>query len=498
MLNINTNLSSLIAQKSFQKSGLSLNQTIERMTTGYKLNHASDNAANFSISTAMTTQISSYLVAEENALMGMDLIDSAAGSTVLISNHLQRIRELAVQAENGTYGDASKKAINAEVNARLEEIERIYSSSEYNGIKFGGKDEESKFIHNINRRDATQFKSLSNVQIDESLMTGTYSITTAEELAKLATMTNSGLIGAGVEFVLGADIDLKDYDNWFSIGNTTNSFVAKFDGNGYVISNLSIKTSGTKIGLFGRTNGAEIKNVALESINIVLNGSTAEHKHIGGLVGFLGNGSTIENVYVLGENNNLSGIFVATYRSGGSGSIVIKDSYYSDFYDDYSIPLSGTTNVSVTNVNSYAGEAPFIYTNQSNNYTLYPNVKLQIGIDSSDSSSLEVNTGYLLKKIKELRNIGLKSGNYLARCDLLLKELAAKNVEFGAVQNRLESVLDEISIKYNNLISSRSTLRDSDISKESSEYIKYQILQQASATLLATANQAPAIALQLI
>lgn len=642
MLNINTNLPSLIAQKNFKSSTLSLNQTIERMTTGYKLNHSKDNAANFSISTAMTTKLSSYLVAEENVMMGMDLLNNVSSSIDLISKHLQRLRELSVQAANNVYGENSLRAINAEANARIDEIERIYASSEYNGIKFGGKDEEAEFIHNINRRDTAGMRSLSNVKVDEALTSGTYSIKTAEELAKLATMTNNGLISVGVEFVLGADIDLKDYDNWTPIGNATESFKGKFDGNGYIISNLSINLAITKTGLFGLTSHAEIKNVALESVDIVLNGATTSHKHVGGLVGYLGTnstltncyvtgkvdarskakiigglvgqvydncvidscysecdvlnvnsmgsslvgcleknsviknsyskgvssgssyigglvgaaltsvrvessyctgdvnanqsggmigsmhtnssvinswtssnvkattgtstgaciytaaGSTLENVYVLGENNKNSGIFVATYRSGGSGNIVIKDCYYSDYYDDYSIPISGTNKTTITNVKSYDGEAPFLYDNQSNNYTLYPNIQLQIGTDASNASTIEVNAGYVLKKLKELRNIGLQPGNYLARCDLLLSELNDKKIEYGAVQNRLDSALDEISVKYENLISSRSTLRDSDVTEESSDYIRYQILQQAASTLLATANQTPAIALQLI
>ena len=82
--------------------------------------------------------------------------------------------------------------------------------------------------------------------------------------------------------------------------------------------------------------------------------------------------------------------------------------------------------------------------------------------------------------------------------DDFIDVLSAKETELGAVSNRLESVLDEIEIQYNNLASSRSTIHDADIAEVSSEYIKMQILQQASSTLLATANQTPSIALQLI
>ena len=97
-----------------------------------------------------------------------------------------------------------------------------------------------------------------------------------------------------------------------------------------------------------------------------------------------------------------------------------------------------------------------------------------------------------------LRGIGNSNGDFLSNISNMLNELSSKQTEFGAVQNRLESALDEIETQYNNLVSSRSTLRDADIAEESSTYIRQQILQEASATLLATANQSPSIALQLI
>lgn len=82
--------------------------------------------------------------------------------------------------------------------------------------------------------------------------------------------------------------------------------------------------------------------------------------------------------------------------------------------------------------------------------------------------------------------------------DNILETVNKKQTEFGAVQNRLESVTEALSINIENLTSSMSTIKDADIAEESSNYIKYQILQQASATLLATANQTPSIALQLL
>jgi flagellin len=106
---------------------------------------------------------------------------------------------------------------------------------------------------------------------------------------------------------------------------------------------------------------------------------------------------------------------------------------------------------------------------------------------------------FMLDNVDDLRQIGLNTtADSLALCDSLIAMVNEKQTLYGAVENRLMSVLDEISTQYENLVSSRSTIRDADMSEVSSEYIRQQILQQASATLMSTANQSPAIALQLI
>lgn len=134
-------------------------------------------------------------------------------------------------------------------------------------------------------------------------------------------------------------------------------------------------------------------------------------------------------------------------------------------------------------------------------------INLQVGIDSSKNSTITIDTGFNLAvaskvftalNITPLREIGKNDNDYLSIIDELLTTVSDKQTEYGAVQNRLESALEEISTQYENLVSSRSTLKDTDIAEVSSEYIRQQILHQASATLLATANQSPALALQLL
>lgn len=134
-LTINTNISSIIAQKNLNSATATLNTTIERMTTGYKINSASDNAAGYSIANLWATQLSSLDIASDNASMGADLLSTAEETYSLLVEHLQRVRDLTEQAANGTYGDDSKTAIQAEIQARLDEFDRIAANADFNGIK---------------------------------------------------------------------------------------------------------------------------------------------------------------------------------------------------------------------------------------------------------------------------------------------------------------------------------------------------------------------------
>ena len=566
MLSINTNLSSLITQNSLKNSTLKLNQAVERMTTGYKVNHAKDNAANYSIATDMTTKIGAYRVAEDNCAMALDLVNTANESLNLIFKHLERILTLATQAGNGTYGEQSLSAINAEVNARVDEIERLYSTAEYNGIKLFGE-KKSLFMEEVVKRNTSTMTKLASIDETSTISSGTYSISTAEELAKLATMTNNGKVTGG-EFVLANDIDLSAYSTgagWMPIGN----FKGTFDGNGYVISNLYInRPDRNYVGLFGSTDGT-VKNIGVENINIIgkdyvgglvgfnngynisncySTGTVRGNLNVGGLVGFK-YGSSISNCYSTSTVNGketVGGLVGSTYNgskinnsySTGTvrgdinvGGLVGWNNAGSRINNSYSMgSVSGTNTVgglvglnnnsssvndsyynSETSRQSDSGKGAGVTTNELNQLikdgklpkiknnisTNSNNLTFQVGINASELSQISLEITFALD-VSNLRNIGNSNDNFLSKIDKLVKTVSAKQTEFGAAQNRLESALEEISTHYENLSSSRSTLKDADIANVSSQYIKQQILQQASATLLATANQSPSIALQLI
>ncbi len=303
MVSINTNLQSLLVQQNLAKSTNALNTAIERMTTGYKLNHASDNAAGYSIAENMVSQLSSYDVASDNISAGMDMVSTAQESIALMQSHAERIHNLITQAQNGTYGENSIAAINSEIQARIDEINRIYETTEYNGISLlkcefelssealaiksgtaSVSGEYGEFISNPVTHSQDQVDALTHVADVSNFVDGTsYQVSTINDLRKLADLVNSGVATLGITFVMGADIDLSG-ESWTPIGDySTNSdykFMGVFDGNGHNVTHLNISNPDKEFqGLFGYANiHSSIKNVGVE-------GSVSGSTCTGGLIG---------------------------------------------------------------------------------------------------------------------------------------------------------------------------------------------------------------------
>lgn len=565
MLSIRTNLSSFIAKNSLQTSTNKLNQAIERMTTGAKINHAKDNAANYSISTNMTTKMNAYMVAEDNAAMGLDMVTTMSDTLELLNDHASRIRDLCEQASSGTYGEQSLKAIQSEIDARLEEIERIKSNAEYNGIKLfegeeidlsDGKGVTGSFIANVDQ-----------LTPDEAIAQGYTIIRTADELQAMKDDTTG-------KYILMNDINLQGYD-WEPISD----FTGEFNGNGYIIKNLTLDNpTQNHQALFASLGGnVMIKNLGITNANIkgqnylgilaatsggydpetiqnvYVQGSILGGDQVGGLIGsichalkgiiencyadvnitadtyvggLIGSGSdatpNILNSYITGSvkgNNYVGGIYGDIYSGccdyvkkvytscsiqGNSnvGAIAGRSSSspsYSDVYWDvdncgiaqacaggtYTGTITGVTSAELQNLIDN-GALPSVNVVNTSGGT--KNISLQVGINSDTNSQIKMS----LESLKALESINATTSNSarsaLSTLDDYINSIGNLQTNLGSVTNRLESVLDEISIQYTNLASSRSTIRDADIAEVSSQYIQQQILQQASATLLSSAQ----------
>ncbi|WP_320730771.1 flagellin N-terminal helical domain-containing protein [Enterobacter sichuanensis] len=132
---INTNLLSLTTQNNLNKSQSSLGTAIERLSSGLRINSAKDDAAGQAIANRMTSQIKGMNQAARNANDGISMAQTAEGSLNEINNNLQRVRELAVQASNGTNSASDLASLQDEVKARLDEIDRVATKTDFNGIK---------------------------------------------------------------------------------------------------------------------------------------------------------------------------------------------------------------------------------------------------------------------------------------------------------------------------------------------------------------------------
>ena len=132
---INTNVASLNAQRNLSRSQGLLNTSLERLSTGLRINSAKDDAAGLAISERFTTQIRGLNQAVRNASDGISLSQTAESALGELTNNLQRIRELAVQSANATNSASDRAALNAEVQERIAEIDRIAKQTNFNGLK---------------------------------------------------------------------------------------------------------------------------------------------------------------------------------------------------------------------------------------------------------------------------------------------------------------------------------------------------------------------------
>ena len=179
-ITVNTNVASLIAQKSLNNATSKMNTAMERLSTGLKINSSKDDAAGSAVSTKLEYKVSSLNVAGDNAQMGSSLLDTEEGTLDVIQSNMTRIRDLTEQAANGTYGTDAMTAIKSEIAGRLAEVTRIAGTTEFNGKRLldGSMDAGINLQVGITSGDDSVINlqgSLFQASDAESLL-GTYSI----------------------------------------------------------------------------------------------------------------------------------------------------------------------------------------------------------------------------------------------------------------------------------------------------------------------------------
>ena len=195
-IQVNTNIQSIFAQRALGRNNLALNKNIERLSTGFRINSAADDAAGLSISTKLSSQIRGLNKAYQNAGDGISLIQTAEGGLDVIQENLQRIRELMVQSANGTASVNELNAIQREINKRIEVIDDISQDTQYNGI------DVLQLSNNIDLQTGTQDGDITTIEMvglipNSGIFVDVYASTGFGELSEGTTITLADLRIAG-------------------------------------------------------------------------------------------------------------------------------------------------------------------------------------------------------------------------------------------------------------------------------------------------------------
>jgi flagellin len=264
-ITVNTNIASLVAQKSLNAATTKMNTAMERMSTGLRINSSKDDAAGMAVSTKLDYQVSSLAVAQDNGQMGASMLDTTEGVLGVIGDNLQRIRDLTEQAANGTYGTDALVAIKTEVGARLDEITRSASSSEFNGKKILSGD----ISKNITLQVGIDSDNTHQISLDKAIF---------------ADATATGVFGQAVDvesafaddasaraFLDEVDDALKNVtDRTTKIGGYQSAITSAIDSANVMATNLTSSSSMIKDADIAEESSNYIKNQILQQASATL------------------------------------------------------------------------------------------------------------------------------------------------------------------------------------------------------------------------------------
>ena len=203
-LTINTNVASLNAQRNLSSSSMDLATSLQRLSSGLRINSAKDDAAGLAISSRMTTQINGMNVAMRNANDGVSLAQTAEGSLASVGDALQRIRELAVQSVNATNSDSDRAALDTEAQQLKSEINRVATQTNFNGVKLlDGSFANQTFQVGANSGETIDVASVANAQ---STALGTTDLATTTYTTTGGAISTFAALGAGDVIINGEDI----------------------------------------------------------------------------------------------------------------------------------------------------------------------------------------------------------------------------------------------------------------------------------------------------
>ena len=525
MATINTNIASINAQRNLALSGQSLNTTMQRLSSGLRVNSAKDDAAGLAISERMLTQVKGLTVASRNANDGISLAQTAEGALGKVGDMLQRMRELAVQASNATNSKSDRAALQLEVQQLTSEIDRVAKQTNFNGQKvLNGSFAGAVFQVGANSGDNITLGKLVDTRADQ-LSYVTYGTTTRTQGAETATQHGQS-IPAGTLQINGKNgmvaldgiapastplermgqvveaINAKTYDHGVI------AYLTKLEGSDDVridIMSDGVYTDGVRyltVEFFGftpQTTGMGPTNLNAATLYLPNDALDTAIQATATASGAAGNSSADKQLFVDVATALNAAVFPPPHTAKMDTSIDPLSQALQDYlaavnaavYNDPSIPAPGPYDrLDIVQANTALREL-------SNTYrvaVLDSNIKEEtgMGIGSNSGAAGELGIANVDVSTQEGAWVALK------KIDSAVDQVNSARATLGAIQTRFETAVNNIDIQVENLSAARGRIVDADFAKETANLARVQILQQAGMAMVAQANQIPQNVLQLL
>ena len=448
-MRINYNVSAMIANNALQRNDDNLAASLERLSSGLKINHGKDNPAGLAMGKRMNAQLKGLSVATQNASNGISIIETADGAMAEMQDILQRINELCVKANNGTLSDDDRKIVNDEVVELKEELTRIKNTTEFNSMPILNGEFQYRGYTSHKEVKVSNYSAKMN---------------TAEEY-KIESIKLTGWD----DDVLSVSYTPKSNDD-----KLTNSEARADDG---------LVTITTQEGYEIELELDKYKPYKIESVELTRDANG----NLTGVSGFSSNDPRLQT----GATENYDSSTQKYTITAADGTVI-------------NIDLSGVgegiTSVKNPKTSGTFGSGVYSYSDLNVDLTGIGSMRLQIG--ANEGQVLEIPIPDVSLRHMGIRDIDVstKDGaqDALERIGGAISYISQVRSELGALQNRLENSVNNLDITVENMTSSYSRIMDVDMAEEMSEYTKNQILTQAGTSMLAQANERPSQVLQLL
>ena len=519
-MRINTNVAALNSYNQLKNTQNNMSKSLERLSSGKRINRAADDAAGLAISEKMKSQMNGLGQAQRNAQDGISMIQTAEGALNETQSILQRMRELSVQSANDTNTDEDRQEIQKEVDQLSSELSRISNTTEFNTrTLLNGEVSESNKGKENGGPVSFQIGANKgqNMNVSMSAMDAE-SLGVAEDVeSKSASVgdTSAGFIGADIQS--GSTFTEGDYTVEYtgSVGSGNAKVTLSNSDGEEIATNTSMSTSGSQTITFTDSSGNSL-DVALasgvasgdtETISISANGSD-----------LTGGTSGVESVQMDATDSLKEGDYTIEFSndnaSGKAQTAEVKDSYGNtvgtldnsatgSFNSGASGAGGKTFDVSLDNGGTVSftvnGGATTLAAGDTAEFSV---TETDYEAGTSEAAKDTNGDGIMDQNAEVARGIDVstadKANEAIATLDEAIGRVSEERAKLGAYQNRLDHTINNLSTAEENLTAANSRIRDVDMAKEMMNMSKQRILSQAGTAMLAQANQKPQGVLQLL